>query len=185
MSDEGTVAKPEHAFKKLIWRSVVSMSEAMDHATTWSITGIAAIAGLLITKLDAVGQLVSRSGLRWALFLFTASILFGAFSKQYAIAITKGLAMIDKLESLLWSEQGQALMIQMTTPPRQLIEEIASPFWWPLSSLMRKGGIKGLTDYLSTDKRFITLFQIHLILVYLHGLFGIAGFVVIAASILP
>ena len=183
MSDEGTPIKPEHVFKKIVWRSVASLSEAMDHATTWSITGIAAIAGLLITKLDAVGQFVSRAGLRWALILFTASLVAGALSKQIAAAVTKGLAMIEKLEALLSSEQGQALMDRMSTPPRQLIEEIAAPFWWPLSKLMRDGGLKGLADYLSADKHFITLFQVHMVFVYLHGLFALAAFIVIAASI--
>ncbi len=183
MSDEGLPIKPEHVFKKIIWRNVASLSEAMDHATTWSITGIAAISGLLITKLDAVGQFVSRGGLRWALLLFTASLVVGAFSKQVAAAVMKGLAMIEKLEALLSSAEGQALMDRMSTPPRQLIEEIAAPFWWPLSTLMRKSGVKGLSDYLSSDKRFITMFQVHMVLVYLHGLCALAAFVVIAASI--
>ena len=184
MSDEGKPLQPEHIFKKLTWRSIVSMSEAMDNATTWSITGLAAVVGLFIGNLDKIGQLVARSGLRWALLFFTASLVSGAISKQFGVAITKGLAMIEKLESLLSSQQGQNLVSQMTVPPRQLIAEIAAPFWWPLSVLMFKGGLKGLTDYLSTDKRFIKLFQIHLIFVYLHAIFAIAGFVVIALSII-
>src|SRR5258708_38167601 len=100
MSDEGTPLKPEHIFKRIVWRSTPSMSEAMDQATTWSITGLAAIIGLFISKLDAIGQLVSRAGLRWALILFTASLVVGAFSKQFGVAITKGLAMMEKMEEL-------------------------------------------------------------------------------------
>ncbi|MFT3781223.1 MAG: hypothetical protein QM790_04340 [Nibricoccus sp.] len=64
MSGEGTVIKPEHVFKKVVWRNTLTLSEAMDQVATWSITGLAAITGLLITKLDAVSQLVSRQGLR-------------------------------------------------------------------------------------------------------------------------
>lgn len=184
MSDEGKPIQPEHIFKKLTWRSIISMSAGMDHATTWSITGLAAVIGLFISKLDSIGQLVTRSGLRWALLFFTASLVVGAISKQFGAAITNGLATIEKMEALLSSKEGQSLMGQMTIEPRQLIEEIAAPFWWPLSKLMLRGGLKGLTDYLSADKRFIRLFQIHMVLVYLHGIFAITGFMIIAFSII-
>jgi hypothetical protein len=184
-SDQFTLIKPEHTFKKLVWRSTLSLSEAMDQVTTWSITGLAAIIGLFISKIDTVGHLVSRGGLRWSLILFTISLVVGALSKQFGIAIVKGIAMVQKLEGLLFSEQGQALMRQMTMSPQQLIEEISSPFFWPLSSFMRKSGLKGLKDPLSGDKRFVMLFGIHLILVQLHVLFAAAGFIVIALSIVP
>ncbi len=156
----------------------------MEQATTWSITGLAAIIGLFISNLDSVGQLVSRQGLRWSLILFTGSLVVGALSKQLGMAIAKGLAMLEKIESILSSEQGQLLMTNMSTSPTQLVEEMAEPFFWPLSTLMRRSGMKGLSDYLFSDKRLIKLFCVQLLLVNLHGLLAAAGLLVVASSIL-
>ncbi len=183
MSDEGQPLKPEHVFKKVVWRNTLGMSESMDHATTWSITGIAAIVGLFISNIDSVGKLVSPEGLRWSLIFFTGSLVVGALSKQFGMAVMKGIAMVEKIEGILSSEQGQALMKQMSTPLPKLIDEIAEPFWWPLSTVIRKGGERGMKDYLSSDKRFITLFCVQMLLVDLHGLFAAIGLIVIAASI--
>lgn len=184
MSDEGQPIKPEHNFKKIVWRSTLGLSESMEQSMTWSITGLAAIVGLFISNLDSVGQLVSRQGLRWSLILFTLSLISGALSKHIGMAIAKGLATLEKMEDILLSDQGQTLIGQMSTPTQQLIEELAAPFFWPLSTLMRRAGMRGLTDYLSADKRFIALFCIQLLLVYMHSLFAAAGLVVVAASII-
>ena len=183
MSDEGQPLKPEQVFKKLTWRSTLALSESMEQATTWSITGIAAIVALFISNLDSVGKLVSPEGLRWSLIFFTASLIAGALSKQCGMAIGKAIATAEKIEGLLSSEQGRALILQLSTPLAQLMDEIAEPFWWPLSTMMRKSGRRGITDYLSSDKTFITLFCIQMLLVNLHGLFAAIGLVVIAASI--
>jgi hypothetical protein len=183
MSDEGQPLKPEHIFKQVAWRSMFGISESMEQWTTWSITGIAAIVALFIGNLDSVGKLVSREGLRWSLICFTASLVLGALSKQLGIAIVNGVAMIEKLEGRLSSEQLKAVINQMSTPLPQLMDEIAEPFWWPLSTILRKAGRKGMTDYLSSDKRFIPLFCLQMLLVNLHGLFAAIGLVVIAATI--
>lgn len=184
MTDKGQPIKPEHIFLKIVWRSTLGLSESMEQATTWSITGLAAIIGLFISNLDAVGQLVSRQGLRWGLILFTGSLVIGALSKQIGMAIVKGLAMLEKIENILSSEQGQALMTNMTTLPPQLVEEMAAPYFWPLSILMRRSGMKGLSDYLFSDKRFIKLFCVQMLLVNLHGLLAAAGLMVVASSII-
>lgn len=183
MSDEGKLIRPDQIFKKIVWRHTVSISHTMEQATTWSITGVAAIVGLFISNLDSVGGIVSSIGLRWFLISFTASLIFGAISKQIGMALGKGLEIIEKMEKLLYSEHGQALMKQMSTPPRELIKEIAEPFFWPLSNYMGRSGFKGIEDYLSADKRFVKLFCTQLIFVYLHGITAAAGLIVVACSI--
>lgn len=183
MSDEGKPIRADQIFKKVVWRHTVSMSHAMEQAATWSIAGVAAIVGLFISKLDSIGTIVSSVGLRWFLILFTSSLIFGAISKQIGMALGKGLEMMEKLEGVLCSDQGQRLMSQMSTPPRELIKEIAAPFFWPLSSYMRRSGFKGIEDYLSSDKRFVKLFCVQLVFVYLHGIAAAAGLIVIACSI--
>lgn len=107
-------------------------------------SGVAAIIGLFISNLDSVGTLVSSIGLRWFLISFTASLVFGAISKQIGMALGKGLEIIEKMEGILYSEHGKMLMSQMSTPPRELIKEIAEPFFWPLSRCMRKDGLRGI-----------------------------------------
>ncbi|MDA3896374.1 MAG: hypothetical protein PF482_09525 [Desulfobacteraceae bacterium] len=184
MSDEGKPLKADHIFKKIVWRHTISISQAMEQATTWSITGVAAIVGLFISNLDSVGSLVSSIGLRWFLISFTASLVFGAISKQIGMTLGKGLEMIEKLEGVLSSDQGQMLMSQMSTPPKELIKEIVEPFFWPLSFYMKRSAIKGLDDYLSSDKRFVKLFCIQLIFVYLHGITAAIGLIALACSII-
>src|SRR4051812_20929401 len=89
--DAGQPMKPEHVFKKIVWRSTIALSDAMEQATTWSISGVAAIAALMISNLDSVSKLVHTEGIRWSLILFTASIVAGAFGKQAGMALSKGV----------------------------------------------------------------------------------------------
>jgi hypothetical protein len=183
MSDEGKPISADQIFKKMVWRHTVSISHAMEQATTWSVTGVAAIVGLFISNLDSIGTIVSSVGLRWFLISFTTSIIFGAISKQIGMALGKGLEMAEKIEGELYSDQGIRLINQLSTPLRELIKEIAEPFFWPLSSYMRRCGTKGIEDYLSSDKRFVKLFCIQLVFVYLHGIAAAAGLIIVAYSI--
>jgi phage shock protein PspC (stress-responsive transcriptional regulator) len=183
MSDKGKQISADQILKKIVWRHTVSLSHTMEQSTTWSITGVAAIVALFISNLDSAATLVSSVGLRWFLISFTASLVFGAISKQIGMALVKGLDLVEKMEGMLYSEQGLQLISQMSTSPRELIKEIAEPFFWPISSRILKGGLKGIDDYLSSDKRFVKMFCIQLIFVYLHGITAAAGLIVIACSI--
>lgn len=181
--DAGQPMKAEHTFKKIIWRNTIALSDSMEQATTWSISGVAAIAALMISNLDSVGKLVSTDGLRWSLILFTASIVAGAFGKQAGMALAKGVDLVNKTEGLLLTEEGQKLIGAMTTPPAQLMDELAEPYYWPLSIFMRNAGRKSLGDYLAADKNLVRLFCAQLVFIYLHGLLAAAGLMVIACSI--
>ncbi len=155
----------------------------MEQSTTWTLTAIAAIAGLFICNLDSMGKLVSAEGLRWSLIFFTTSLVAGAISKQFGMAVTKGVSIAKDLEALLASKDGRALMDNMTIPPDQLFHEIAQPFWWPLSWMMNRGYKRSKTDGLDGDKTHVRLFCAQLSLLYLHGIFAGIGFFVIACSI--
>ena len=50
MSDEGKKLQPEQVFKKVIWRSTLAVGGSIEQFTTWTITGIAAIVGLVVSK---------------------------------------------------------------------------------------------------------------------------------------
>lgn len=183
MSDLGKPLRPEHVFKRVLWRSTLGVGATMEQFTTWTITGIAAIVGLFIANLDAVSEIVSLNGIRWSLLLFALSILAGAISKQYGMAVQSGINTMHQLESLLNTEAGQQVIDDMQIEPEQLISEIADPFLWPLKRVMRRAGERGLNDYLSGDKRMIRMFCVQLYLNALHGLAAIAAIVVLACSI--
>jgi hypothetical protein len=183
MSDEGKAIQPEHIFKKFIWRSTLEVGEAMERFTTWTITGIAAVAALVVGNLDSVAKIVSLASVKTSIVLFTFSLLAGAISKQLGMAVTAGINTLRKTEGLLNSESGQQLMDQMTIAPKDLVKELAEPFFWPLSALMRKSAQGGLVDYVAADKRFVKLFCLQFIFNAAHGLLAIAAFFAIAVGI--
>lgn len=183
MSDEGKTMQPEHVFKKVAWRGTVEIGGALERSTTWTLGGVAAIAGLLVSNLESVAQIVSLTGIRASIILFTASLLVGAISKQIGMAVIAGVHTIKQVESLLNSDAGQHLMGQMTIEPRQLVHELAEPFLWPMSILVRKSGECGITDYLSADKRFVRMFCLQIAFNALHALLALAALLVIGLSI--
>ena len=183
MSDEGKPLEPQHIFKRVMWRSMLSASGPAQYSIGWSITGIAAIAGLLISKLDTVSQAVSASGLRWGLILFAFALLFGVISRQAGLSVMNGLEMMAKIETLLQSSDGQHILGSMKAEPRRSIEELAKPFWWPISRYLHNCGVKGITDYLSSEKRLIGVFCFQVYTAVLHALCAAAAIIVIAFSI--
>lgn len=182
MSDEGQPIEPDQIFKKLAWRSVVSVAPGLERSTTWTITGVAAIVALFIGNLDAVSKIVNSPGMRWSLLLLAASLLAGAISKQIGMGLESGLASVNEIERFLTAKEGESLMNNMSIEPRQLTKELAEPFLWPMSWIMNKSGAAGIVDYLSIDKRFIRIFCWQIYFNLLHGALAISAIVVLACS---
>ena len=155
----------------------------MEQASTWSIAGIGAIAGLIISNLDSVGEVVSRDGIRTSLILFTASLIFGAISKQIGMALCKGLISIQTMENLLNSQEGKDLFKDLSLSPEQLARDLSEPYLWPLSVIFKRSSAKGVDDYLYGDKKLIKLFCWQLLFIHIHGLLAAAALIVIAISI--
>lgn len=183
MSDEGTVMRPEHVFKRVVWRSTVEVGEALERSTTWTIGGVAAIVAVLVSNLDSVAKIASLEGIKISVVLFTLSLLFGALSKQVGMAVIAGVNTLKQTEALLNSEVGQQLIGQMTIEPKQLVQELAEPFLWPLSTFVRKGGERGLVDYVAGDKRFVKMFCFQIAFNAVHVLLSVAALFVIGLSI--
>lgn len=184
MSDQGTPLTPDQVFKRVVWRSVLSVAKGIEQSTTWTITGIAAIVALFISNLDAVSKIVTSGGMRWSLILFAAALLSGSISKILGMAVQSGVATLNEMESLLASEGGAKLMDEMTTDPRQLVAELAEPFVWPMSWFMKRGGEQGIADYLSSDKRFVRMFCWQIYLNLLHALLAFSAIIVVAIAII-
>jgi hypothetical protein len=174
---------PEHTFKRMVWRSILGFSGTLAQLTNWTITGVAAIAGLVISNLDSVSATVTQFGLKWGLLLFALALISGVLSKQYGMAVAVGLETISKMEAMMFSPEGRQLLSGMSTPPKKMMDELAEPFWWPISIYMKAAGVSGTKDYLAADKRMINLFCVQLFFAAMHSIFATAALVVIAVSI--
>ncbi|WP_331346287.1 hypothetical protein [Cellvibrio sp. UBA7661] len=181
MSDEGKEITPEQIFKKKVWRQSISISESMEKFTTWTITGCAALVGLTISNLGSINSVISLSSLKYSIFFFVASLVFGVISKMCGMALLSAINLVNDIESQLSSPAGKGLMDSMQITSKQLAEELAEPFWWSLSTLMQKSGNAGIKDYLTADKRLVNLFCVQLYTNLAHILF--AAFAIIAIII--
>lgn len=183
MSDEGKPLSPEHIFKKVIWRSILAVGAVLEQATTWTITGVAAILALLMSNIGAINKVIPLASLRIALVLFTVSLLIAIISKQFGMGIANGLKTINELERVLYSEEGKRLVFDMKADGPQLFRELAEPFWWPFSKVLRKAGEKGLSDYLAGEKRLIQFLNWQIYLNAFHWLFAGVALLVLAFSV--
>lgn len=183
MDDESEATRPETIFKQCVWRNTIDIGQALERSTTWTVGGVAAIVTLLLTNLDSVVQIASLGGTKACIVLLTLSILAGAISKQIGMAVIAGINTLKQTEALLNSEAGQSLMGQMTTEPKQLVADLATPFLWPISLFIRRGGERGLNDFAGGDKRFIKMFCLQILFNGLHGLLAIAALLSIGLTI--
>lgn len=78
------------------------------------------------------------------------------------MALQSGIRLLNDTENQLHSEAGESIIISMNIETKQLVSDLASPYWWQLSTLMRKSGEAGINDYLAPDKRFIRIFCLQL-----------------------
>lgn len=183
MSDEGSQMTPEQIFKKIVWRQSISMGESMEKFTTWTITGCAALVGLIISNLDSINSIIPITSLRYSIILFVASMLFGVLSKMFGMALTSGINLINDMENKISSSAGKNLMDSMSIEPKQLVKELSEVYWWPLSCIMRKAGNEGVKDYLSSDKRLVNLFCTQLFTNFIHIIFAALALVAVTACI--
>jgi hypothetical protein len=183
MSDRGNPIQPEHVFKRITWRGVLALGSSLEQATTWTITGLAAITGLFISNLDSISKIVTLDAVKWSLILFTCSLFVGAISKMYGMALGRGIQILINFEELLQSEDGVKLIQAMAVNLDDLPKQLSEPFFWPISTLIRKSGEKGLDDYLSSDKKFVKMFCIQLYLNFFHWVLLVAGLLTLALSL--
>lgn len=183
MPDDGKPPTAEDVFKRIVWRNVLAIGGGMQQFTTWTITGTAGIIAFFVGHLDSISDIVSDRGVSWSLTLLALSVLAGVVSKQFGMAVAHSLVTITKMETFLQGPDGQRLMSEMSIAPKQLNKEIADPFLWPLSSLMRRSGERGGKDHSAADTHFIRLFCVQLYTNLLHTLLAAAAIIILAASI--
>lgn len=183
MSDEGKPITSEHVFKKFVWRHSIAVGESMERFTTWTITGCAALVALMISNLESINKIVSLSSLKLSIILFVISLLFGVVSKMLGMALQSGIRLLNDMENQLSSDSGKSIMNSMNIEPKRLINDLASPYWWPLSTLMRKSGDAGLKDYLSSDKRFVKMFCLQLYTNLFHIIFASLAIVAVVVCV--
>jgi hypothetical protein len=183
MSDEGEAIRPEVIFKKFLWHNTLEAGEAIERFTTWTITGIAVVTGLLIGNLDSVAKIVSLCCIRTAIIMLTISLLAGAISKQIGVVVATGLNNFRKIQGKLDSEFFKDLMDRMTIAPSDLGKELAEPFCWPISSWMRKACERALVDPLDPEKRLVKLLCMQAFFNLVHQFLAFIALCVIAIGI--
>ena len=181
MGDEGKVMTSEYVFKKFVWRQSIAVGESMERFTTWTITGCAALVALTISNLESINKIVSLPSLKYSVILFVMSLLFGIISKMLGMALQSGVRLLNDMEAQLNSEAGKSVMDSMDLEPKQLVIDLAEPYWWPLSTLMRRSGEAGIKDYLASDKRFVKMFCLQLYTNLAHIL--LAAFAIVAVIV--
>ncbi len=159
---------PEETLKEILWLHLISVGESMEKFTSWTIAGIAGVVVLIIGNVESVTKIISSSGIKVTLTIFIMSLIFGIISKQYGMIITSGIRMLKDLEQSLHSESGQNLIGQLTIEGNQFTDEIAEPFWWPLSIILRRAARKGADDNLTAIKQLVTIFSKQLYSNYIH-----------------
>jgi hypothetical protein len=99
------------------------------------------------------------------------------------MSVASGLESIKQIEAVLLSEAGQRLMDDMTIEPEKLSEEIADPYLWPMSWLMRYSSRNGQSDPLIADKRLVKIFCLQLFFNFWHFFLAIAALIAVACSL--
>jgi len=183
MSDEAQQLEAEKKYKQWVWRNMVAGSAAALQAIGWSITAVAAIAALLIDKLDTIGNAVSLTGLKWGLVFFAFSLLFGALCKFLGWAVINSLEAMAKAEAFSKSADGQEIWKDLPRDRNRLMIEVAEPFWWPLSSYYRAAVVKAMADPLSNEKRLIKMNCLQVFSSAFHILFATLAIIIVGFSI--
>lgn len=183
MSDQAKPMTSEHVFKKFVWRQSIAVGESMKRFTTWTITGCAALVALTISNIESINKIVSLSSLKYSVILFVISLLFGIISKMIGMSLQSGIRLLNDMDNKLNSEAGKSLMDSMSVEPKQLVNDLASPYWWPLSTLMRKSGEAGSEDYLYSEKRFVKMFCLQLYTNLAHILLALLAIVAVIVCI--
>lgn len=170
------------SFKQFLLRKVASVGGLVESFTKFTLTGVAGLIGLFISNISNVREIISASGLRIGLILFTTSLLLGLISKAIGMAVSTMLDILVKMEEHFQSAKGQEMFRGMTLTIDQLGTYISEAFPWPISSFMAWNFQKGAVDLFATEKRCIRMFLAQVLTNFLHWAFGIAGIVALVAN---
>jgi hypothetical protein len=77
------------------------MSPIVDKLATWLLAGIGATAGLTITNIESISNIISFSQIKFGLSILTISALFGFTEKYLALDIQSTIAQEMKLREIL------------------------------------------------------------------------------------
>jgi len=76
----------------VLLQSAAIATPLLSKFSAWLMAGLGAAFTLFVTNIASVATYVSTSSLRWALFLFAASLLLGLFARYLSVMIAAGVA---------------------------------------------------------------------------------------------
>lgn len=149
---------PLDNFLRITWNYSLQAAGPMGEFSAWCLTGVAAIAALIIANIATVTASTSEGTVRNSLLSFTVSILAGALTKQLGIALTAGLRILDDFYAEAESEEFCQMIAAIQVNPKQVHSLLARPFWPVIRSYVRRCAEAGSKDWLRSEKRFVGLF---------------------------
>lgn len=98
---EAVKKKAEGQILGAYFTSVFEMSPLVDKLATWLLAGIGGTAGLTITNIESISNILSFSQIKIGLGILTISALFGFMEKLLALDIQSTTAQETKLREVL------------------------------------------------------------------------------------
>jgi len=161
----------------------LSMAMPIGETATWVLTGEAAIIGAILVNIQDVSQNLCHANLKWGISFLVISMLAGAFTKQFGIAIQTALSGMESILSAMETEEGKEIQENLTWQPEQRADEISFSYLWPMNCLMRKSFSTASKDILFGEKRLIKMLCIEIYLSNTQSIFGVIGLLVLAFGI--
>lgn len=143
---------------------MLSRAPKWEALMTWLLGGVAATAGLLVANVDKVGSALGQGGVRWCLFLMTASLIFGVLGRSvaafYALegegpgSLRKKLAELYQLHDAERRKiEEAALASGRPLPPDIVPAELISEFVRPFPRMLRPAVRRSLNKLVASKER--------------------------------
>lgn len=162
---------------------MLDMAGPISEQYKWMLTGVAAILGVIVANLESIQNVVSDANLKISLGLLIASVLLAAVGYLLSTMLKARNDVGSKLEQILGTDQGKALLAKMTIEQSQLHEELCKPFFGPMRFLIRRAAKRGVNDQFAMEKGGITLMLWQAYAMWLSLPLAAAGLVVLVLGL--
>lgn len=174
---------PKQNFIRLILVRTVSLSKPFGMFANWLLAGTAAILGAVIVNVEAVSKVLSALSLKWGLGLLVISMLAGVIAKYIGMTVCEGLNLAEEMYEELKNPEVIASILSVSDSLEDFKKELSSTFLLPLRGVIKSSFERGIQDPLSAEKRLVTGFCLQVYSLWLQGLLGAAGLLVLGLGI--
>jgi hypothetical protein len=152
-----TKQSPQGQLLTVTWRTLLSMADRASDQYRWMLTGLAAMLALVVANLDSLQKVVSGGHLKLALVLLIVSVALAAVAYMLSTSLIARNEVMNKLEAVLSSVEGKALLSQTSLADPELRREVCSPFFGPMKWIVVRSMEKGARDQFAGERGSIFL----------------------------